>query len=452
MKVNVAGAGAGKTTKMAELITGHEIPEGKIVFCIAFTNAAVKNIMEKVEEKLGTIPDNIKISTIHSFLYQELVCPYYFALYKKHYDRLSVIDLPPEQRYKRAKLSELEAENVLHFTMIPERAKWVAYQKSSDRKDEKEIRKKLLARFSDYCIAIFVDEAQDIGHDVKLILEALEQSGVQIILYGDPKQDVKGLGEFRKIIENTPNVNYISECHRCPQKHLNLSNTLASDAEKQQVDVGNAIGSITVVFESDIKDINQFLEEGNYGLQYISMKRDRFATHQKRESGERFETLRHEVNRAICDKWTGMKTELEINRAVFYVTEQMLLAFDSGCTESTIIAYWVSSGIFDRLTGKRYAQMASAIKVNDTAVSDIPVVSSIEIIKGREAERCLFILSPDLAPYLFREKTEDNKTSHLLYVALTRSLDHMTIMIMKEVEEMYTKDRIICFFQSILQE
>jgi hypothetical protein len=63
----------------------------------------------------------------------------------------------------------------------------------------------------------------------------------------------------------------------------------------------------------------------------------------------------------------------------------------------------------------------------------------------------LFILSPDLAPYLFREKTEDNKTSHLLYVALTRSLNHLTILIMKEVEETYAREKILCFFQSVLQ-
>lgn len=452
MKVNIAGAGAGKTTQMAELITALEIPEGKVVFCIAFTNAAATNITEKVEEKFGTVPKNIRISTIHSFLYQELVFPYYFTLYKKHYERLSVIDLPPEQGYKRAKLSELEAENVLHFTMIPERAKWVAYQKSTDRKAEKEIRKKILARFSDYCAAIFVDEAQDIGQDVKLILEALEQSGVEIILYGDPKQDVKGLGKFREIIENTPSINYIPECHRCPQKHLNLSNLLAPEAEKQQADESNAEGTIKVVFESDVQDMKQFLEEGNYGLQYISMKRDRFATHEKQESGERFETLRHEVHRAICEKWTGEKTGLQINRAAFYVTEQMLSAFDNGSNESTIIAQWVNSGVFDRLTGQRYAQMTSAIKVTDTAISDIPVVSSIEIVKGREAERCLFILSPDLAPYLFRKKTEDNKTSHLLYVALTRSLDHLTILIMKEVEEMYTREKIVGFFQSVIKQ
>lgn len=439
MKINVAGAGAGKTTKMAELITGIEIPEGKVIFCIAFTNAAATNIAEKVEEKLGDIPNNIKISTIHSFLYQELIRPYYFALYKKHYEQLSVIELPEDPGYRRAKLSELEAENVLHFTMIPERAKWVAYQKSSDRKTEKDIRKKLLFRFSGYCAAIFVDEAQDISQDVKLILEALEQSGVEIILYGDPKQDVKGLGEFRKIIDNTEDVNYIPECHRCPQKHLNLSNTLAPETEKQQADESNAEGTINVAFESDIQDINQFLEEGNYGLQYISMKRDRFATHEKQGTGERFETLRHEVHRAICEKWTGIKTELEINRAAFYVTEQMLSAFDRGSNESTVIAQWVSSGLFDRLTEKRYAQMATAIKAINVEISDIPVVSSIEIIKGREAKRCLFILSPDLAPYLFREKTEDNKSRHLLYVALTRSFDHLTILIMREVEEKYTR-------------
>ena len=274
MKVNVAGAGAGKTTRMAELITTLEIPEGKVVFCIAFTNAAATNITKKVEAKFGNVPKNIRISTIHSFLYQELVFPYYFALYKKHYERLSVIDLPKTPSYKRAKLSELEAENILHVTMIPERAKWVACQKSTDRKAERDRRKKILACFSDYCAAIFVDEAQDIGQDVKLILEALEQSGVEIILYGDPKQDVKGLGKYLEIIENTANVNYISECHRCPQKHLKLSNLLAPEAEKQQAGEGNAEGTIEVVFESDVQDIKQFLAEGNYGLRYISMNKE----------------------------------------------------------------------------------------------------------------------------------------------------------------------------------
>ena len=50
--------------------------DGTVVFCIAFTNAAADNIKEKVAEKVNGVPDNIKISTIHSFLYKELIGPY----------------------------------------------------------------------------------------------------------------------------------------------------------------------------------------------------------------------------------------------------------------------------------------------------------------------------------------------------------------------------------------
>ena len=94
MEINVAGAGAGKTSKMADLISQDVIPEGKFIFCIAFTNAAVEHIEKKILKKYGHIPKNIKISTIHSFLYQELIQPYYFLLYKKHFQKLSTIPLP----------------------------------------------------------------------------------------------------------------------------------------------------------------------------------------------------------------------------------------------------------------------------------------------------------------------------------------------------------------------
>ena len=53
MIVNVAGAGAGKTTKMADYVLGHTVPVGKIVFCIAFTNAAADNIKEKQNKNRG---------------------------------------------------------------------------------------------------------------------------------------------------------------------------------------------------------------------------------------------------------------------------------------------------------------------------------------------------------------------------------------------------------------
>ena len=150
------------------------------------------------------------------------------------------------------------------------------------------------------------------------------------------------------------------------------------------------------------------------------------------------------------DKWDGVKSDMEIRRVAFYVTEQMLEAFDNGGNAAGIISEWVKANAFNTLPRQKYAQMVTTFQSESVVANDIPVVPSIESIKGLEAERCLFILTTDLAPYLFGKKTEDNKTSHLLYVALTRSLDVLTILVTKEVEDTYTKAAIVSFFNSII--
>ena len=198
-------------------------------------------------------------------------------------------------------------------------------------------------------------------------------------------------------------------------------------------------------------NVGKFIREGNYGLQYISMKRDRFATHNLKEKSNRFETLQHEVARAMGEKWRGRKSELEINRAGFYISEKMLKALDDGNNKADIISGWVSAGAFDRLTGKRYAQMVSAFQTETTEATDSIVVSSIESIKGLEDKQCLFILTTDLAPSLFQTRHEENKTSHLLYVALTRSLDHLTIMVTNEVEKTYNRAWIEEYFSAFVE-
>ena len=72
MEIYIAGAGAGKTTTMANNIIKlrEEIEEYKIIFCITFTNNATSCIKSKLINYYGVIPKNILVSTIHSFLYQ----------------------------------------------------------------------------------------------------------------------------------------------------------------------------------------------------------------------------------------------------------------------------------------------------------------------------------------------------------------------------------------------
>lgn len=442
MKVSVAGAGAGKTTRMARIIAAHEIPDGKRVFCIAFTNAAT----EKIRNALYGHRDDIVVSTIHSFLYQEIIVPYYYFLFGKHYKQLSAIDLPSNERYKAGIISELEESDVLHVTKIPERAKWVVYKKSKDKKSTTANRSKILTRFASYCSAIYVDEAQDISADIYSVLMALDKVGIDIRLFGDPKQDIKGYGCFRTIISNAEEVSYIPECYRCPQIHLNLSNTLANDAEKQIAAETNMPGKIGVVFETDLTDLNRFVVNGSYGLSYISKKQGRFDTHDSNNMNTQFLTLWYEVYRAVNAKWEKKLPELELKRASFYVAEKMESQYNKTKNAQEILSYWIKKNAFDRLAGKSYAKMISAIGADFNANDNLVVVNSIESIKGLDSERCLFVLTTDLAPYLFQKKKTDNKTRHLLYVALTRSLSDLTILITSEVEEQYSREIIIKYF------
>ena len=49
-----------------------------------------------------------------------------------------------------------------------------------------------------------------------------------------------------------------------------------------------------------------------------------------------------------------------------------------------------------------------------------------------------------------QQKVVENKTKHLLYVALTRSLKDLTILITMEVEDKYRKENIINILSQIM--
>lgn len=448
MKITVAGAGAGKTTKMADYIRQCNAAPGKIVFCIAFTNAAVDNIRKKMGGDKKDIPTNISICTIHSFLYEEFIDPYNYLLYGKHYKGISVINLPAEVAFKNKKIRELEDEDLLHISLIPERAKWIVYKKSKDTAKIKSKRQEVLNRFLRYCCKIYVDESQDIDKHIMAIFIALEKAGVDIELFGDPKQDVKGYGCYRDLINSSNDVTYISECHRCPQKHLQLSNLFAEKEEKQAADANNCIGTISLYFESKIDDLRQFIDDGDYGLCYISQKNEQFNTHSSDD--HKFESLFHHVYLRIAEKWHTEKSDLEIKRAAYYVTRQMLISVGNGETPQKIINAWIEGKAFDRLSRVYYAQIASLLTAADDNMMGKPVVNSIESIKGLEDKNCLFILTTDLAPYFFGDKTDDNKTKHLLYVALTRSLDKLTMLVTAKVEERYSAEKFCSYIQNVL--
>lgn len=448
MKISIAGAGAGKTTTMADTIVNLQSKKDSHlnIFCITFTNNAVACIERKLKEHYGELPDNIMVSTIHSFLYREFIKPYYYLLYGKQYERISTAELPQKATYKNATIKRLEDRNILHQTVIPERAKWVLVKKSDDRKTIKDKREIIKSVFKKYCGALCVDEAQDMDSDMLEIVEVLHKMSVPIILMGDPKQDLKGHKCLRKIMEQHPSsVEYLSICHRCPQKHLKLSNQIVAEQERQQSE--KTTGTISIWFEND-KPCSELMQEEKFDLAYISKKQGIYETHGQ-------EKIR-DIKMAICEEIEAAMrvnhpavTELVLRRGSYYLAERLIENYKNFADRAKAMNNTFKN---DPIRDKNlYGRIINLLPEEiETTTADNIVLCSIDSIKGQEGENCLFILTTDLAAYLFGEKSDDKTTKNRLYVALTRSLDKLTIFITVQVERKYSRDFILDYFEKTI--
>ncbi|EAC4953485.1 hypothetical protein CFF26_03555 [Listeria monocytogenes] len=446
MIIKIAGAGAGKTTKMAESIIAKQetLSKDKNIYCITFTNNAVSCIKDKLIKHYGEIPENIKLSTIHSFLYQDIIKPYYYLLYGNQFEQISNIELSPIPKYKRWKISELEKNGTIHVTVFTERAKWVICKKSSDRKKEKDIRTTILETFAKYCGHIFIDEAQDMDNNMLEIVKKFDDISIPIELIGDPKQDLKGFGSLRTLANDfADKTAHINNCHRCPQKHLDISNSIVSEIEKQTSEKEN--GELSILFENDI-NMCKFLKENSFDLMYISEKNDRFSTHDKSISNPQFDTLFHEIEKLFLNTLTN-KEELLIKQFAYHLANKLITAYGTSNNSKQAMKILCDYFTVDKTS---YARIIKALEIKNKLPIDEIIVSSIDKIKGQEGPNCLFILTSDLAPYLFLDKKQNNKIKNRLYVALTRSLDKLTIIISKEVNDKYKTDFITKFFNEYI--
>ena len=452
MQISIAGAGAGKTTKIADSIIDcyGKCDSDKIIFCVAYTNNAAECIENKIHQYFGYIPSRIHISTIHSFLYQELIKPYYYLLFGIHFDSISSKDLSAiDSRYKNAEFKRLEASGYLHVEAISERAKWVFVKKSKDTKDIKERRKAIQKTFKAYCGGVFLDEAQDINNDILEILVQFHELGLDVHIMGDPKQDLRGYGNLRKLVDKYPDsVTYIVDCFRCPSCHLTLSNTLVEDAEKQN-SRSDTIGILKYVYERDIS-LEKYLAENAFGLMYISEKNERLDTHKFKQPLVD-ENLFRELESVFVTAYPD-DDEKMLSRAAYYYAEKMALAIRNGKAVKVVINGFINE-LQKKIDRQEYAKLASALtNIVDNKSAPKLTVSSIEAIKGMEHSACLFVLTPDLAPYLFSQKKDDNKTKHKAYVALTRSTDLLCIMITNETEQKYGRKAIDSFMASYVSK
>ncbi len=432
MNITVAGAGAGKTTSMAQKVLERfdTIEDGKIVYAVTYTNAARNKIREKVKEQRGTIPNRLFIETIHAFLLREIIFPFHHLLYDEYYTTSSQIPLHSNRIFRANKIKELKENKIIHVDEVTKTAKWIVSRKSDDRKSTREKRARISAMIARYLDSVFVDEAQDMDEHFMEVLRKLSEN-IGIVLVGDPKQDLNGHNAFRQLINDFPqSVKYISLNRRCPTPHISLSNTFIPEVEAQ-VPLEEKEGILNFIFESVVAEqIDNLISEYDYS--YIIKKNSKFITNVTYKD-EAENNLYYEL-RMLLKKSTIKEKDLD---PTVYMESKFIKREMDKKSNYEIMKILEHTHALS-LTKQDYGKMCSALDLLRTKPTESGVlVHSIDRIKGLEGDKCLFILTPDIALYLFKDKLEQNKMMNYLYVALTRAKFKLTILVTTEVEKRY---------------
>lgn len=448
MKIVVAGAGAGKTTSMAQVVIERlkEVTDQKIIYVITYTNAARDRIREKIVELNGRIPKQLFIETLHAFLLREFIFPFHHLIFEQQYTRASHIKLPDNPRYKASKIKELASQKIIHVENVTEIAKWVICKKSSDKKIHKEKREKVLSIITRYLDSVFIDEAQDMDKHLVEIIEKLNEKNINIQMVGDPKQDLRGRNAFKELVHKYKQiVTYIPDNHRCPISHVILANNFIS-SEEQQTPKSSVLGKLNYTFESNI-EIRKFISSYDWDYIFIFKKNKRFITHDT-DTDSADQSLTYELRSIV--KRSNIK-ESEIDKFVYVIKKAIFK--DLHRTGNFAIFNKLERYLSVSLTRQDKGKLGSSLDLNrKVSKEEGLLVNSIDSIKGLEGNKCLFILTTELAPYFFRENKEQNKMVNYLYVALTRSKKEMMILVTNEVVAKYGVDFIKEKFDELLIE
>jgi superfamily I DNA/RNA helicase len=434
MNIVVAGAGAGKTTSMAESIISRlqEVTNGKIIYVITYTNSARDRIRDKVREHKGTNPSQLKIETIHSFLLREVIYPFNHLIYGDLFKSASQIPLPDNQGFKGAKKKELRENHIIHVEDVTKTAKYLLCGKSKDTQKIKLRSGNALQMLSRYLDSIYVDESQDMDRDFLEVLSMLENYNINVNLIGDPKQDLRNRGAFTDIISGDLYVEYKPQNHRCPRIHVDFSNSFIAKEEQQTST--NEGGTLRYLLEST-STIQDDIESGKYDLAYIYQKNDRFKTH-KEDITNIEKQLSYELF-ALARKASSVKDK-NLDQVVYVLKKKTVNSIKRKKTTNIIFA-GLEHDLALVMDNKDKGKIGSAVDAYRRALSNETgiLVDSIDGIKGLEGYNCLFIVSTQLAPYLFKESIDQNKMMNYLYVGLTRSKRDLTIIVTNEVENKY---------------
>ena len=292
------GAGSGKTYSLVQVIKKviEDNPTSKIA-CMTYTNAAVKEIEERVNHK------NLNVSTIHDFLWDNI----------KHFQKelkIAIITLSNDENVNKIKIDGLNKVSNDYFDNGEEAVK-IQYKEYLRLKDGIISHDELLviadymfAKYSKLCDVvkdrykfIFIDEYQDTHKEViRILLEHFPKSKKHTIIgfFGDTMQSIydDGIGNINEYKgDEKGKVREVKKTQnrRNPQKVIALANRLRTDGIVQvpsnDISAPNMIdgkvkeGEIIFIHSTneDISRVEQFLTE-KYSWNFSDTKRTKELT------------------------------------------------------------------------------------------------------------------------------------------------------------------------------
>ena len=200
-RLTIAGPGAGKTTRMVDIIEEciSNVAPNRFIAVITYTNEATKEIQNKLKNRIE-LPNNLFIGTIHSFLIK-----FVFESYAHLFDIVSIdkcyidkikefnAEYKDELVTKNGKKGATKIELNYFYKKSEEilESGFVTYDKILEKSHKLILNEKICAIVSNKLQYIFIDEYQDSRYyQHEIIMQILSKGSTSIYAIGDPMQSI----------------------------------------------------------------------------------------------------------------------------------------------------------------------------------------------------------------------------------------------------------------------
>jgi DNA helicase-2/ATP-dependent DNA helicase PcrA len=438
------GAGSGKTYSLVSVIRQviAEHPTAKVA-CMTYTNAAVKEIEERVNHK------NLNVSTIHDFLWDNI----------KHFQKElkeAIISLANNEDVSKISIEEAHPIPDNYFDLLPDGIQYKEFVRLREgiiSHDELlivanylfEKYHKLSSIVKDKYKFIFIDEYQDTSKSVvDTFLTHFKKSERKNIIgfFGDAMQSIyeDGIGNLDDYKGNdADSVNEIPkrQNRRNPQFVIDLANKLRTDGITQEPSTDpkapNMVEGIvkqgTVLFlhstDGDISKAEKFLE-GNYGWDFNNAKetKELNLTHNLIADKAGFRTLmdiydddpviglKFEILEKIKYNKKNNKLEIEINEGDTFdavVDKFQLKNRQKQLKKDIILVDPLKAELYNQLKDKLFSEVRKIYLNKDALIDDKKQDENDENKKGSKRDyliKHLFKIQTNISLYQGKKYNE----------------------------------------------